>query len=131
MVKPKPKKTTKRAEKTERSPIANVLLTLTLIPSISGVILIILWALEISPWGDLENQLVVATLMILFGFAASNAVQRKWTSAAGWFLLMIGDALLLSILDVRLQILAALLALMGLILLIYELVIRLQQQARQ
>jgi hypothetical protein len=68
-------------------------LALTLVPPVIGLLLIGAWALDISIFG--EAQLGIAILFILLGFAASNAVQRRWRRATGWGLLTVADLVLM------------------------------------
>jgi hypothetical protein len=98
----------------------NLLLTLTLIPAIIGLLLIGAWILDILIFEDAQSQVIVGILFMLLGFTASNALQRHWRLAAGWGLLVIADLVVLLWLDVRAQIVAIALGLVGLILLAIE-----------
>ena len=69
------------------APHRQQLLLLTVVPMVAGLFLFI------SSWagwvvvGTAEEQAVIGALVMLLGFAASNAVQKTWTLAAGWVLL--------------------------------------------
>ena len=69
----------------------SLLLALTLVPMMFGVGLILAWAFDIYIFGDSESQPFIGMLFILFGFAASNALQRKRNLAIGWALLGVAD----------------------------------------
>jgi len=92
------------------------LLSLTLVPLLIGVMLIGAWALDIDLFGSMENQIVVGTLFLLLSFAASNALQEKWSLTAGWALLMVADWMILSGQSVALQIVGFIAAALGVIL---------------
>lgn len=97
-------------------------LALTLVPLIAGILFIILWAIDIYLWADPLAQALVGVLFILLSFAANNALQRKWVPAAGWALLLVADLLLLTSMDLRLQIPALVAGFAGSGLLLYEVV---------
>jgi hypothetical protein len=93
-----------------------ILLSLTLVPLIIGVLLIGAWALEMDLLGSMEDQIVVGTLFLLFSFAASNALQEKWSLTAGWALLMLADWMILAGREVWLQVVGFIVAATGVIL---------------
>lgn len=112
---PHPK--TVRSKKTASVPSwSRILLALTLLPLISGALLIIAWALDFEIW-EPQTQITIAMLLILISFALSNAVQKKWLLAAGWALLAAADFLILSPLDPFLKITGAVVGVIGVILL--------------
>lgn len=98
----------------------NLLLALTLVPLVIGALLIGAWVLDIEVFGDPQSQITVGILFILLGFAASNALQRRWRLAAGWGLLILADLVILAWLDVRAQIVAIGFGVVGLIFLAIE-----------
>lgn len=97
-------------------------LALTLVPLVAGILFIILWAIDIYLWDDPLAQALVGVLFILISFSANNALQRKWVPAAGWGLLFLADLLLLTSMDLRLQIPALIAGFAGAGLLLYEVV---------
>jgi hypothetical protein len=104
----------------KRSPASNVFLTLTLVPLIVGVLLIGAWALDLRIISDPQAQVVVGVLFFLLSFAASNALMRRWRLAVGWGLLMVADLAVLGWLQLWAQIIAIVLALVGLGFLLVE-----------
>lgn len=108
----------------------NILLALTLVPTIAGVVLIAAWALDIELVKTLENQVFIGLLFILLGFTLSNLAQGKWILFAGWLLLTIADALLLLVPVLAVQIVSLALAVVGLGLLAVEFFRQYQRQAR-
>lgn len=117
------KKSNPRRTATRPGPTApgcNLLLALTLVPLVIGALLIGAWVLDLEIFGDPQAQITVAVLFILLGFAASNALQRRWRLAAGWGLLMIADLVILAWLDVRAQMVAIGIGAVGVIFLIIE-----------
>lgn len=128
-----PQKSLNRSRKSsrkDRPAWSKLLLTLTLVPMVMGILLILSWALEFDLWGAPEDQIVVGFLFILFSFAASNAVQRNWRLAGGWALLTIADLLVLSWLQVWVQVLSMLAGLAGLALIAIEFVQRYREQQK-
>ena len=99
--------------KSERS-WTRLLLALTLVPMMFGVGLILTWAFDIYIFGDPESQPFIGMLFILFGFAASNALQKNRDLAIGWFLLGIADLVSLVWADFWAQITALVVGLAGL-----------------
>jgi len=94
---------TKATRQSLAAPGCNLLLALTLVPLIIGALLIGAWVLDILIFEDAQSQITVAFLFFLLGFAASNAMQKRWRLAAGWGLLMLADLVILAWLDVRAQ----------------------------
>lgn len=93
--------------------IIRILLALTLAPLILGIALIGAWSLDITLIGELESQVWVGLLLILFSFTLSNLLQKKWGLFAGWGLLTVADFMLLRWVDLRVQIVALALAAIG------------------
>ena len=109
----------KKPENTQPLSIS-ILLTLTLVPLVIGILMIGAWALDIELWEDAQAQVIIGLLFILISFAVSNALQKKWRLAAGWSVLAISDAILLLWLNVTVQIIALILAAVGLVIIISE-----------
>lgn len=109
-------------KKTENAPslTVSILLTLTLVPMVIGILMIGAWALDIELWEDPQAQVIIGLLFILVSFAVSNALQKKWRLAAGWSVLAISDAILLLWLNVTVQVIALILAAIGLVIIISE-----------
>ena len=109
------KKATKKNKKKKRSSLGkNILLTLTLVPVVLGILLILAWALDLE---ILENQseIQVGIFFILLGFALSNVLQKKYGLAAGWGALAIANLIILTWWNVWAQVIAAIAGLAGLI----------------
>lgn len=123
-------KRSRKASKEDRPGWSKLLLMLTLVPMVMGVLLILAWALEFNMLGNPDDQIVVGFLFILFSFAASNAVQRNWRLAGGWALLAVADLLVLSWLEVWVQILSMLAGAAGLALIVIEFVQRYREQQK-
>jgi hypothetical protein len=83
------------------------LLILAMVPLGVGLLLIISAFTGVVVWGTLEKQVLMGGLYILFSFAASNAIQRQWTLAAGWTLLGLGAWLGLNHREAEAKIIAA------------------------
>jgi len=116
-----PKKTQKNnrkpSPKQKPSPGKNVFLALTLVPFIIGVILIGAWVLDLELLGNPQSQVTVAIFFFLLAFTASNAVQKRWSLAAGWGLLALADLVTLAWLNLAAQIIAIGTGFIGVILL--------------
>ena len=109
------KKASKKNKKKKRSSLGkNILLTLTLVPVVIGLLLILAWALDFE---ILENQseIQVGIFFLLLGFALSNALQKKYGLAAGWGALAIADLIILTWWNVWAQTIAAVAGLTGFI----------------
>jgi len=109
------KKASKKKKKKERSSLGkNILLTLTLVPVVLGLLLILAWALDFE---ILENQseIQVGVFFLLFGFALSNVLQKKYGLAAGWGSLAVADLIILTWWNIWAQAMAAIAGLAGLI----------------
>lgn len=106
-------------------------LALTLVPLVAGIVFIILWAIDVYLWPDPLAQALIGVLFILFSFAANNALQRKWIAAGGWGLLSLADLLLLTTLDLRLQIPAIVAGFAGAGLLLFEVVRTMAKMAQE
>lgn len=102
------------------SPGHNLLLTLTLVPLVIGLLLIVAWVLDYVVLPDPQSQVIVAVLFFMLSFAASNAVQKRWKLATAWGLLMCAGLVLLAWLQVWAQIVAICLGLVGLGFLVVE-----------
>jgi hypothetical protein len=123
-------KTTIKNQKTD--PLwLRALLALSLAPLILGVALIGAWSLDITLIGELESQIWIGLLLILFSFTLSNLLQRKWNLFVGWLLLTLADYLLLRLVDLRVQILALALAAVGMGFLIIEFYRQFRRQSQQ
>ncbi len=106
-------------------------LALTLVPLVAGIVFIILWAIDVYLWPDPLAQALIGVLFILFSFAANNALQRKWIASGGWGLLCLADLLLLTTLDLRLQIPAIVAGFAGAGLLLFEVVRTMAKMAQE
>jgi hypothetical protein len=100
--------------KDKRSPANNVFLTLTLVPLVIGILLIVAWGLDFEFFDWPQAELIVGIMFLLMAFAASNAVLKKWRLAIGWGLLMLADLAVLAWLQVWAQIVAIIIGLVGL-----------------
>ena len=125
VVKPKP-----AGRKSSKPYWGLVGLTLTLVPLVMGALLILAWALDMNLFDQPQTQIYVGLLFILLGFAASNALQKRGLITAGWLLLAAADFILLTWVNLYLQILAFLVGGLGLVLLLYEFYQRFQEQRR-
>ena len=114
MAKKPASKNKKSPAQEKRSPGRNVLLTLTLVPLVVGILLIVAWALDYIVLGDAQSQIIVGVLFFLLSFAASNALQQKWRLTAGWVLLTFADLILLAWLNLWAQIAAMVVGVTGL-----------------
>jgi hypothetical protein len=106
--------------KRKSTPGGNILLTLTLVPLVIGILLIGAWVLDIAIFDEPQLHITVGILFILFGFVASNALQKRWKLAAGWGLLMCADLVILAWLAVWAQVVAIGFGLVGLVFLSIE-----------
>ncbi len=71
----------------KRSPRRQLFLLLTAVPMVAGLVLIIAAGFDLTLRGSPDQQAVAGAMLILFGFAASNAGQGLWILATGWLLL--------------------------------------------
>ncbi len=111
----KRKKTNKRpVMQRSKGSWTRLFLALTLVPLVIGILLIGAWLLDISIFDDLQSQTLVGILFILISFTASNALQKKYKLAIGWFLLTLADLTLLIWVEFWSQILALIVGLVGL-----------------
>jgi hypothetical protein len=108
------KKASKKKRRERSSLGKNILLTLTLVPVVIGLLLILAWALDME---ILENQseVQVGIFFLLLGFALSNTLQKKYGLAAGWGSLAVADFIILTWWNLWAQILAGTAGLAGLI----------------
>ena len=107
------KKNIQKNKKKKRSSLGkNILLTLTLVPVVIGLLLILAWALDFE---ILENQseIQVGIFFILLGFALSNILQKKYGLAAGWGSLAVADLIILTWWNIWAQAIAAVAGLAG------------------
>lgn len=115
------KKTTSKTPKTsslrKSAPGKNLLLTLTLVPLVIGIILIVAWVLDIDIFDEPQLNVTVGIMFFLLSFAVSNVLQKRWMLAAGWGLLMSADIIVLAWLHVWAQSVAIVVGLVGLVLL--------------
>jgi len=127
------KKTTKKTSKTKevRPSWKNLLLALTLVPLVAGVILLAAWVLDFKLIGELESQVWVGVMFILLSFTLSNLVQERWRLFAAWLLLLVADVVLLAWVNLTAQIIAIILAVIGVILLGIEVYRHFEGQAQQ
>ena len=127
------KKTTKKTSKTKevRPSWKNLLLALTLVPLVAGVILLAAWVLDFKLIGELESQVWVGVMFILFSFTLSNLLQERWRLFAAWLLLLIADVVLLAWVNLTAQIIGIILAVIGVILLGIEVYRHFERQAQQ
>jgi hypothetical protein len=109
------KKASKKKKKRERSSLGrNILLTLTLVPVVIGLLLILAWALDME---ILENQseVQVGIFFLLLGFALSNTLQKKYGLAVGWGSLAIANLIILTWWNLWAQVIAGAAGLAGLV----------------
>lgn len=99
------------------APGRNLLLTLTLVPLVIGILLIVAWVLDIAVFDEPQLHVTVGVLFFLLSFAVSNALQKRWMLAAGWGLLMCADLIILAWLHLWAQSAAMVVGLFGLVLL--------------
>lgn len=105
------------ASRQRSTPGRNLLLTLTLVPLVIGILLIVAWALDIAIFDEPQMHITVGILFFLLSFTVSNVVQKHWTLAAGWGLLMCADIIILAWLHLWAQGAAMVVGLFGLVLL--------------
>lgn len=110
----------KRSAKADESSRPSILLALTLVPLVIGGLLILAWGLDIDIWDPAEVQVWIGILFILLSFAASNALQKKWYPAAGWLLLSVADFMLLRWIALWIQVIAFVMAAVGIGLVLFE-----------
>lgn len=110
--------------------LISILLTLTLVPMVIGILMIGAWALDIELWEDPQAQVIIGLLFILVSFAVSNGVQKKWRLAVGWSVLAISDLIVLIWLNVTVQIIALVIAAVGLVIIISEFIVQWKKNKR-
>lgn len=110
----------KGSAKPEGTSRPSMLLALTLVPLVIGGLLILAWGLDIDIWDPAEVQVWIGILFILLSFAASNALQKKWYPAAGWLLLSVADFMLLRWIALWIQVIAFVMAAVGIGLVLFE-----------
>jgi hypothetical protein len=109
------KKSSKKNKRKKRnSPGKNVLLMLTLVPVVIGLLLIVAWALELEIFAN-QSEVQVGVFFLLFGFALSNVLQKRFGLAAGWGALAIADLIVLTWWNIWAQAIASIAGLSGLI----------------
>ncbi|MEW5871519.1 MAG: hypothetical protein AB1894_19755 [Chloroflexota bacterium] len=89
-----PKPIRRKTDPNEAPTWVRLLLSLTLVPLVAGVLLIIAWMLDLEIMGDPQRLLPVGTFFVVFSFAASNLLQKNWLVGAGWSLVSIAMLLL-------------------------------------
>jgi membrane-bound ClpP family serine protease len=110
------KKAASKTKPSRRStPGGNLLLTLTLVPLVIGILLIIAWVLDFSIFDEPQLNVTVGVLFLLLSFALSNVLQKRWMLAAGWGLLMCADIIILAWLHVWAQSIALVVGLAGMV----------------
>jgi hypothetical protein len=109
------KKSSKKKRKKQRYSLRNnILLTLTLVPVVIGLLLILAWALDLEILQN-QSEVQVGIFLMLLGFALSNVFQKKFGLAAGWGALAIADLIVLVWWNVWAQVIASAAGLAGLI----------------
>ena len=106
----------------------SLLLALSLVPMVLGLLLIGAWAIDINIFDNPQSQTLVGILFILFGFAMSNALQKKRDLAIGWALLTIADLVLLFWIELWAQIVAIIAGAAGLTILLITFYKRWQEE---
>jgi membrane-bound ClpP family serine protease len=109
----------------------NVFLSLTLVPIVAGLFLIITWALDWDVMGALESQIWVGVLFLLLGFTFSNLIQQRWLLFCGWLFLAISDLIFLIWVNLTAQIVAGLIGIIGAGFLAYSFYQQIASQAEQ
>lgn len=120
-----------RPRKASQSAGKNIALALTLIPLGAGLILIIAWALDWNLIGVTESQVWVGVFFLLISFMLSNLIQQRWMLFAGFLLLAIADLLFLLWVNIYAQIVAGVLAALGLGLIGFRYFQQISQQSGQ
>ncbi|MBC8336709.1 MAG: hypothetical protein ISR59_01160 [Anaerolineales bacterium] len=111
----KSSKLNKRKTSAFRSlPWKSIFLTLTLVPIIIGLLLILAWALDMEIL-ESQSEVQVGLFFILLGFALSNALQKRSSLAIGWGVLAIADLVVLTWRSVWAQGVALAIGLIGII----------------
>jgi hypothetical protein len=120
-------KTSKKSKKRDRSSLKkNVLMTLTLVPVVLGLLLILAWALDMEILKN-QSEVQVGVFFMLFGFALSNLLQMNRGLAAGWGALAIADLIILTWWNLWAQVIASVAGLAGLVFLGIEFFKRFRQ----
>jgi len=122
-------KTHKKTAPKRNSPWQNILLTLSLVPLIIGVLLIVAWALDFEILAN-QSEVQVGLFFILLGFALSNTLQKRFRLAIGWGVLAIADLIVLTWLSVWAQGIAIAVGLVGIIFLVVEFYKQYQQDKK-
>ena len=127
------KKTKNKSSKPKEKPITGWrgrLLTLTLVPLAVGIVLLIIWALDLETFGDPERLPPVAFFFVLLSFTTSNALQKRWFLSVGWALLCIASLVLWVSTETSMLIVSFILGLAGILSLGWEFFRRIRQQQR-
>ena len=118
------KKQSKSLQKTQEQPQrprwVNLLLALTLLPIISGGILLVTPLLGFNIFEPREMQWFFGLFLLFSGFALSNYLQKKWMLAVGWTALALCGVLLWFFSEIWIQAAAVALGCSGLASIVYE-----------
>ena len=114
----KPRQGAQRSD--QRPRWVNLLLMLTLLPLISGVVLLATPILGFTLFDPLLLQVIFGAILLLGSFAASNFLQKKWILAVGWTALTLAVVLLWLFSAVWAQAVAVALGASGLAAIAYE-----------
>jgi hypothetical protein len=104
----------------------NILLTLTLVPVVLGLLLVLAWALDLEILQN-QSEVQVGIFFLLAGFTLSNTLQKKYRLAAGWGSLAVADLIILTWWNIWAQGVASIVGLVGLTFLGIEFYNRYQQ----
>lgn len=109
------KKASKKKKKRERSSLGkNVVMTLTLVPVVIGLLLILAWALDMEILKN-QSEVQVGIFFLLLGFALSNTLQKRFGLAAGWGSLAVANLVILTWWNIWAQVIAGTAGLAGFI----------------
>ena len=121
------KKLSKKNKRKKRASLGkNILLTLTLVPIVIGLLLVLAWALDLEILQN-QSEAQVGIFFLLAGFSLSNALQKKYRLAVGWGSLAVADLIVLTWWNIWAQAVASIAGLIGLIFLAIEFYRRYQQ----
>jgi len=121
------KKSSKKNKRKRRASLGkNILLTLTLVPIVLGILLVLAWALDLEILQN-QSEAQVGIFFLLAGFALSNTLQKNYRLAAGWGSLAVADLIVLTWWNIWAQAVASIAGLIGLIFLGIEFYKRYQQ----
>lgn len=89
-------------------------MTLTLVPVVIGLLLILAWALDMEILKN-QSEVQVGIFFLLLGFALSNTLQKRFGLAAGWGSLAVANLVILTWWNIWAQVIAGIAGLAGLI----------------